>query len=76
MTHRSPCSTQSSAWSTAWIKGHLDRMDRVERGNDLGNRDADTAQPSQIEDSPPTPLRPDLVERMKGVARRHLWLAG
>ncbi|MDT2004813.1 DUF3263 domain-containing protein [Rhodococcus opacus] len=30
---------------------------------------------ADLEDSPPTPLRPDLVERMKGVARRRLWLA-
>lgn len=47
MTHQSPCSTQPSAWSTAWIKRHLDRMDRVDRGSDVGNRDADTARRSQ-----------------------------
>ncbi|RYE38038.1 MAG: hypothetical protein EOP24_47895 [Hyphomicrobiales bacterium] len=28
-----------------------------------------------LELSPPTPLRPDLLERMKAVARRRLWLA-
>jgi hypothetical protein len=28
-----------------------------------------------LESSPPTPLRPDLVARMKAVARRRLWLA-
>jgi hypothetical protein len=24
----------------------------------------------------PTPLRPEIVQKMKAVARRHLWLAG
>ncbi len=28
-----------------------------------------------LENSPPTPLRPDVVERMKAVTRRRLWLA-
>ena len=30
---------------------------------------------AQLEHSPPSPLRPELVERMKTVARRRLWLA-
>jgi hypothetical protein len=28
-----------------------------------------------LELAPPTPLRPDLVDRMKNAARRRLWLA-
>ncbi|WP_172652415.1 hypothetical protein [Rhodococcus opacus] len=31
---------------------------------------------AQLHPNPPTPLRPAIVEKMKAVARRRLWLAG
>ena len=31
---------------------------------------------AQLHPNPPTPLRPEIVQKMKAVARRRLWLAG
>ncbi|SEB77896.1 hypothetical protein SAMN04490239_1626 [Rhodococcus koreensis] len=57
MTNQAPCSPPRSAWSTTWIKQHLDRMDRGDHGREVGTMDADAARPTQKQRYPWEPLR-------------------